>query len=61
MIADLAAMVLQPRRGRYTEGNSKFFQMASPTNVLLGTLFLWWGWIGFNCGSQFHISGSKLI
>ena len=31
--------------------------MASPTNVVLGTFMLWWGWLGFNCGSTFGVSG----
>lgn len=52
------ALALGPRKGRFMKGNEKFFQMASPTNVVLGTFFLWWGWIGFNCGCQAIISGS---
>ena len=51
-------LLLGPRLGRYTK-DAAYFQMASPTNVVLGTFFLWWGWIGFNCGSQLAISGSK--
>jgi len=51
-------LVLKPRNGRYTK-DPRYFSMASPTNVVLGTFFLWWGWIGFNCGSQFAISGKN--
>jgi len=51
-------LMLKPRNGRYTK-DARHFAMASPTNVVLGTFFLWWGWIGFNCGSQFAISGSN--
>lgn len=52
-------LVLKPRLGRFTEHGPRDFSMASPTNVVLGTFFLWWGWIGFNCGSQFAISGTN--
>lgn len=52
-------LVLKPRLGRYTKHGTRDFSMASPTNVVLGTFFLWWGWIGFNCGSQFAISGNN--
>jgi len=51
-------LLLRPRNGRWTK-DPRFFSMASPTNVVLGTFFLWWGWIGFNCGSQFAISGNN--
>jgi len=51
--------VLKPRLGRFTTHGPTDFAMASPTNVVLGTFFLWWGWIGFNCGSQFAISGTN--
>ena len=32
-------------------------EIYEPDNVILGTLILWWGWIGFNCGSTFGITG----
>ena len=54
----VATLVLKPRTGRF-DPNSPPKQMASPTNVLLGTFMLWWGWLGFNCGSTFGISGMK--
>ena len=54
----VATMMLKPRIGRFDE-NSPPQQMTSPTNVLLGTFMLWWGWLGFNCGSTFGISGMK--
>ncbi|XP_046852552.1 putative ammonium transporter 3 [Xenia sp. Carnegie-2017] len=56
----VATIFLKPRTGRFMKGSKKkSFQMASPTNVLLGTFMLWWGWLGFNCGSTFGISGEK--
>lgn len=56
----VATIMLKPRIGRFDE-NSPSKQMASPTNVMLGTFMLWWGWLGFNCGSTFGISGKKWI
>lgn len=56
----VATLMLKPRTGRYDEkGNPNKLVMASPTNVLLGTFMLWWGWLGFNCGSTFGITGAK--
>ncbi|XP_031564624.1 putative ammonium transporter 3 [Actinia tenebrosa] len=56
----VATLVLKPRTGRYDKkGNPNKLTMASPTNVLLGTFMLWWGWLGFNCGSTFGITGGK--
>ena len=54
----VATLMLKPRTGRFDE-SAPPKQMASPTNVLLGTFMLWWGWLGFNCGSTFGISGMK--
>lgn len=53
-----AAVMLGPRLGRFDD-NKKRPQPCSMTNVLLGTFMLWWGWLGFNCGSTFGISGGK--
>lgn len=57
----VATLYLKPRSGIFrTNANGEpLNQMASPTNVLLGTFMLWWGWLGFNCGSTFGISGEK--
>ena len=54
----VATLMLKPRTGRF-DPNSPPKHMSSPTNVLLGTFMLWWGWLGFNCGSTFGISGMK--
>jgi len=51
-----AAIVVGPRLDRFGKNKEKYY-MVSPTNVVLGTFILWWGWIGFNCGSTFAISG----
>uniref|UniRef100_A0A069DMW4 Ammonium transporter n=1 Tax=Clytia hemisphaerica TaxID=252671 RepID=A0A069DMW4_9CNID len=50
-----AAIILGPRHGRFDTKGA--YGMSSPTNVILGTFFLWWGWIGFNCGSTFAVTG----
>ena len=58
--AIVAAVMLGPRKNKFDEhGRPKQMPMASPTNVLLGTFMLWWGWLGFNCGSTFGTSGDK--
>lgn len=57
----VATIYLRPRHGTFKRdvNGVRPNKMASPTNVLLGTFMLWWGWLGFNCGSTFGISGEK--
>lgn len=52
----VAAIILGPRRNRFGANKEKYY-MASPTNFVLGGMLLWWGWIGFNCGSTFAVTG----
>lgn len=54
----VGTIMFKPRRNKFTAGGRKQ-KMASPMNVLLGTFMLWWGWLGFNCGSTFGVSGGK--
>ena len=56
--AFVACILIGPRRNRFGAEKDRYY-MASPTNVVLGTFFLWWGWIGFNAGSTFKMSGGK--
>ncbi|XP_070542960.1 putative ammonium transporter 2 [Ptychodera flava] len=56
----VATIVLKPRHGRF-EGNAVPPQMSSPTTALLGMFMLWWGWLGFNCGSTYGITEGKWI
>nr|XP_054755964.1 putative ammonium transporter 3 [Lytechinus pictus] len=53
-----ATLMLKPRRGRFSSPRATM-EMSNPTNALLGMFMLWWGWLGFNCGSTFGISGGK--
>ncbi|XP_071037845.1 putative ammonium transporter 3 [Parasteatoda tepidariorum] len=55
----VAAIMLKPRLGRYENGNHSNPSLGSPTNALVGMFMLWWGWLGFNCGSTFGVSGHK--
>lgn len=52
--------MLGPRLGRY-DNSVKQGKPGSLTNVLLGTFMLWWGWLGFNCGSTFGMSGGMYV
>ncbi|XP_002736983.1 putative ammonium transporter 2 [Saccoglossus kowalevskii] len=54
----VATLILKPRFGRF-EGKNKIPAMGSPTNALFGMFMLWWGWLGFNCGSTYGITGGK--
>ncbi|KAK4294579.1 hypothetical protein Pmani_032810 [Petrolisthes manimaculis] len=54
----VASKLVGPRLGRYDEGEGSL-PMGSPTNAILGMFMLWWGWLGFNCGSTFGINGDR--
>mmetsp|Transcript_43356 Transcript_43356/g.80929 ORF Transcript_43356/g.80929 Transcript_43356/m.80929 type:complete len:515 (-) Transcript_43356:349-1893(-) len=44
------AILLGPRKDRFV--NPDAFKPSNPHLCVLGTLILWFGWYGFNCGSQ---------
>ncbi|XP_065331565.1 putative ammonium transporter 2 isoform X2 [Cloeon dipterum] len=54
----VATAMLGPRLGRYDNGLDPM-PLGSPTNALMGLFMLWWGWLAFNSGSTFGISGHK--
>ncbi|XP_066968319.1 putative ammonium transporter 3 [Macrobrachium rosenbergii] len=54
----IASRLVGPRLGRYDNGEEPL-PMGCPTNAILGMFMLWWGWLGFNCGSTFGISNDK--
>ncbi|CAI4227482.1 unnamed protein product [Auanema sp. JU1783] len=57
IIGLIATVYLKPRRNRFHEDS--VHQMSSPTNALLGTFLLWWGWFGINAGSVWGITGGR--
>ncbi|GKZ01253.1 ammonium transporter Amt3 [Mayamaea pseudoterrestris] len=58
-----ATVILGPRRGRFHDETGrrlekpKEFPGSSMSLQMLGTLILWFGWYGFNCGSALPNSG----
>ncbi|XP_031559480.1 putative ammonium transporter 3 [Actinia tenebrosa] len=53
----VATILLKPRLGRFSSNKPQM--MGSPVTAILGLFVLWWGWLGFNCGSTFGITGGK--
>ncbi|EFO16745.2 ammonium transporter 3 [Loa loa] len=57
IIGLVATIYLKPRRNRFNENS--VHQMSSPTNALLGTFMLWWGWFGINSGSACGVTNGR--
>ena len=58
----IGILFIGPRTGYFKRRkNRQDFAPASPASTLFGLFMLWWGWIGFNCGSTFGITGSKWV
>ncbi|XP_077286138.1 ammonium transporter [Arctopsyche grandis] len=53
-----SAFMLGPRLGRYSRGRTPL-PPGSPVNAVLGLFVLWWGWLAFNSGSTYGVSGMK--
>ncbi|KAF6207295.1 hypothetical protein GE061_018536 [Apolygus lucorum] len=53
-----SAMMLGPRLGRYDLGNVTM-PLGTPVNCAMGLFVLWWGWLAFNSGSTYGVSGAK--
>ena len=51
-IALSAVLIIGPRIGKYSESNKGKFTGSSFPLAVLGTLILWFGWFGFNGGSN---------
>ncbi len=55
----IGAMIVGPRRGRFTDrGTTRDMPPSSLPYVTLGTFILWLGWFGFNGGSQLAFAGT---
>jgi Amt family ammonium transporter len=58
VLAFIGAVMLGPRIGKYDKkGNSRAIPGHSLTAAALGVFILWFGWFGFNPGSQLAASG----
>ncbi|KAL9183290.1 hypothetical protein ACHAXT_005077 [Thalassiosira profunda] len=58
----IAVIFVGPRTGYFQQGNNRTkFAASSPASTLFGLFMLWWGWIGFNCGSTSGITGTRWI
>ncbi|MDR1743629.1 MAG: ammonium transporter [Dysgonamonadaceae bacterium] len=59
-IALVGAAILGPRIGKYSkDGKSKAIPGHNLTIAALGVFILWFGWFGFNPGSQLAASGEE--
>jgi Amt family ammonium transporter len=50
----IGSYILKPRINKNYETNLL-------VNAILGLFLLWWGWLGFNCGSSYGITETKWI
>ncbi|MCL6217645.1 ammonium transporter [Zunongwangia pacifica] len=55
----VAAALVGPRIGKYTDGKSNALPGHNMLYGALGVFILWFGWFGFNPGSELAISGDS--
>ncbi len=55
----VAAFLVGPRIGKYTEGKANALPGHNMMYGALGVFILWFGWFGFNGGSELAISGDS--
>ncbi|XP_058455520.1 putative ammonium transporter 2 isoform X1 [Malaya genurostris] len=55
-----SAIMLGPRLGRYAKGLDPL-PLGNPVNACMGLFVLWWGWLAFNSGSTYGVSGAKWV
>ncbi len=58
-LALVAAWVVGPRLGKYRNGKSHAIPGHNLTYAALGVFLLWFGWFGFNPGSQLGAAGNE--
>lgn len=51
----IGSIIVGARHGKFDENNNNEFKPHNVPMVVLGTLILWFGWYGFNCGSTLSI------
>jgi len=54
----MGAIVVGARKGRFVDGKTVHFPPSSTSMMALGTMILWFGWYGFNCGSTLMLSAN---
>ncbi|XP_071567758.1 putative ammonium transporter 2 [Temnothorax nylanderi] len=52
------AIMLGPRIGRYDNGIDPL-PLGCPVNAIMGLFVLWWGWLAFNSGSTYGVTGAQ--
>ena len=55
----IACIIVGPRVGRFNAGVVMEMPMQSPVFQTIGTMFLWFGWYGFNCVVPQQIGGGQ--
>jgi len=57
----IGAVMVGPRIGRFEDGKINNLPQNNHTIVCLGTMILWMGWYGFNCGSTLALNGYSTV
>ena len=57
----VGAIIVGPRVGRFDPDTRRPYELTAGNKALqaLGTLILWFGWYGFNCGSTLILAGGE--
>ena len=60
MMGLIGAVITKERLGRFDENRLEEFRPHNVPLAILGTLILWFGWYGFNCGSTLSFIGENV-